>query len=501
MIRAARLLCASLLAVAAVPAAATAAPVGLVTLGGPGSGAGQLSSPHDVSVDPVTGNVSVADTANNRISQFTPSGTFIRAFGFDVIPGGGTGLEACTAATTCKAGTAGGAGGELGAPYGIAQNAQGNIFVTQVNDARVSNFRPTGGFIATLGFDVDAVIGGGELEVCAFECQTGVPGSQPGQLDQPTGIDTDPLGRIYVANRGSGLIHLFSPIDLYTGTFGDPGAAGAAGVLDSPEGVDLDGTNLWVADTGNSRLARFSTGSGGEPTAFEAYGWNVDPADPPGSFGVCSAPTGGCQAGTPGTGLGQFDQPSGVAFTSDGKIAIADSANASINRLSVARLPLDSFGPVSAPSAIEADCRGALWVAEPGVAQVRRFGETGTLAPPCTPPTPPPVDPGPDPDLTYRILRIVRHARAGTARLYLRVSARTSVELKSRSVVHTRRVGGPGTVIVPVRARGAAKRALSRTGRARVRIALYLDPVGGNSSYSFGRSFTLVKRRPRHKRA
>jgi hypothetical protein len=64
-------------------------PAELARLGGqPGLGAGQVL-PGSSAADPVTGQIYVLDSGNlsSRISEFTPWGQFIKAFGWDVAPG------------------------------------------------------------------------------------------------------------------------------------------------------------------------------------------------------------------------------------------------------------------------------------------------------------------------------------------------------------------------------------------------------------------------------
>jgi hypothetical protein len=53
-----------------------------------GSTAGQLANPAGLAVNTSTGDVYVADHDNNRVEQFTSTGTFIRAWGYDVVSAG-----------------------------------------------------------------------------------------------------------------------------------------------------------------------------------------------------------------------------------------------------------------------------------------------------------------------------------------------------------------------------------------------------------------------------
>ncbi len=58
----------------------------LTRFGSEGSAAGQLNLPNGVATDPTTGHVYTVDV-NNRVSEFTPWGRFVKAFGWDVAPG------------------------------------------------------------------------------------------------------------------------------------------------------------------------------------------------------------------------------------------------------------------------------------------------------------------------------------------------------------------------------------------------------------------------------
>lgn len=61
---------------------------------GPGSGAGQLTSPQSIVRQPNSGNLFVSEDGNRRISVFDPFGGFIAAFGYGVLTGADT-LEVC----------------------------------------------------------------------------------------------------------------------------------------------------------------------------------------------------------------------------------------------------------------------------------------------------------------------------------------------------------------------------------------------------------------------
>src|SRR4051794_37161926 len=70
--------------------------------------AGGLSTPTGIAVDQDSGDVYVADPANARVAVYEGDGTFLRAFGFDVVESGpddnGTSFEVCASAggDACK---------------------------------------------------------------------------------------------------------------------------------------------------------------------------------------------------------------------------------------------------------------------------------------------------------------------------------------------------------------------------------------------------------------
>ena len=84
-----------------------------------GEGAGQCSNPRAGSAPiPRTATCSSPTSSTAAFSEFNALGQFIKAWGWDVQPGGGAGFEICTAATGCKSGVSGAGAGQFAAPLG-----------------------------------------------------------------------------------------------------------------------------------------------------------------------------------------------------------------------------------------------------------------------------------------------------------------------------------------------------------------------------------------------
>jgi hypothetical protein len=132
---------------------------GIVGTGSPGGG---FSSPIGLpAVAPVgapnAGNVVVPDSAQSRVQEFTSTGVFVRAFGWDVIAGNAeTGFEICRAANNdvCKAGVSGVGVGQFFGPgvdvRAVAVDGNGVIYTLEPlasvvpPNRRVQSFTPSG---------------------------------------------------------------------------------------------------------------------------------------------------------------------------------------------------------------------------------------------------------------------------------------------------------------------------------------------------------------------
>jgi hypothetical protein len=153
------------MACSAAPASAFSTHVFSSSFGGPGSEAGQMSlrAPvvlsgggrgvvgSGVAVNAASHDVYVADTGNDRVDEFEPDGTFVRAWGWGVdgLPGFGE----CTTISGCHPGSSG--PGQFQAPAFIAiDNApggEGNVYVGDTADATVWKFTSEGALIESWG--------------------------------------------------------------------------------------------------------------------------------------------------------------------------------------------------------------------------------------------------------------------------------------------------------------------------------------------------------------
>ncbi len=125
-----------------------------------------LSLPAGITVDSSSGNVYVADTANNRIQVFSSNGTFISTWG--------------------RYGTGNGA---FNQPAGITvDSSSGNVYVADTDNHRIQVFSSNGTFISTWGvYGIDEI-----------------------GMRFPEGIAIDQEGNVYVADTANHRISAFT---------------------------------------------------------------------------------------------------------------------------------------------------------------------------------------------------------------------------------------------------------------------------------------------------
>lgn len=83
----------------------------------------------------------------------------------------------------------------------------------------------------------------------------GVHGDQPGQFAQPKGIASDQDGNIYVSESVSSRVQIFDLNGSFLMAFGFSGNIPGGFLL--PAGIHIEGSTIYVADSGNGRIQTF----------------------------------------------------------------------------------------------------------------------------------------------------------------------------------------------------------------------------------------------------
>ena len=172
------------------------------------------------------------DRDNRRVQQFSADGTFVRAWGWDVVASGPgddvtdpvNEFEICVPANgdTCKTGTSGAAGGQFATSTGVGGGiavapATGDVFVADPVNRRVQQFGSGGAFVRLWGWDVVPTGQAGDLgtnnfEVCTSTatgaCKAGAsatPTTSNGQFstNQPLHLAVDSGGVVYASDATS----------------------------------------------------------------------------------------------------------------------------------------------------------------------------------------------------------------------------------------------------------------------------------------------------------
>jgi DNA-binding beta-propeller fold protein YncE len=121
-------------------------------------------------------------------------------------------------------------------------------------------------------------------------------------FNKPSGIASDNIGNVYVADSGNDRIQAFDPNGNFLTTWGS--FAGGDGQFSYPTGLAIDSSgNIFVVDTGNDRIQKF---------------------DRNGNFLT--------KWGSSGSGKGEFDWPTAIAVDSIGNVYVADRGNGRIQK-------------------------------------------------------------------------------------------------------------------------------------------------------------------------
>jgi len=396
-----------------------------------GNGASALSvalgQPEGIAVDH-SGNVYIAEAANNRVRKVGTDGSIQTIAGTGVAGFSGDGGPAAAA--------------ELNQPYGLAIDAAGNLYIADLGNSRVREI--------TLAGVINTAAGGGTLP--ATNSGQGGPATDA-QLMQPRNVAVGPGGSLYISDFGANQVYQVTASGTLLLMAGS-GTAGYAGVgtsallaeLNAPAGLAADSNgDLYIADSGNNRVRKVyngviitvfntpsPTGIALDPTgmlyvAATSYFGSVvqqisgvssardltldssgDIYTTSGAF-VLEIPSSGIVTTIAGSGNSpnfggdggpaieaQLNSPSGIAVDSSGNWYIADSSNNRIREVTSAGVintiagngtagSSGDNGPASAaelnaPHAIAIDSSNNLYIADSGNNEVRKITPAGTIS-------------------------------------------------------------------------------------------------------------------------
>ncbi|MFN2251687.1 MAG: hypothetical protein ACK2UL_07195, partial [Anaerolineae bacterium] len=225
----------------------------------------------------------------------------------------------------------------LDSPQGVALDAAGNLYVSDTFNHRVQVFGADGSLRATIG-------------------TPGSSGNADDQLAFPMRLTVGYHGRLYVADAGNNRVQAFDitnpAMPTYAQTYGTGQEGSGPLELSAPSGVATDATFVYVADSGNCRVQVLyrtrdqlfdSIGSPGGCTGDDPIRFPTDVAlddaghvyiADPGTMRVHQRKPEDRSAihefGTLGvpyvTDNDHYNEPSGVASTSDGATYIVERA-------------------------------------------------------------------------------------------------------------------------------------------------------------------------------
>jgi len=191
-------------------------------VGSPGDASNQFNVPFGIALHPTSGLLYIADFNNHRLMSYAPAAT------------NGTKLL----------GGPGYSNTQLYYPQGIHLDLYSNSLIIANNGAHNVVKYPLGGTSWTL----------------LAGSTNGSPGNTSTTFSNPIDVIVDPMGNMYVIERGNSRVQFF-----YAGQSVGSTIAGITGVIgsnattfDLPTSLCLDSQlNLYVSDSGNHRIQRF----------------------------------------------------------------------------------------------------------------------------------------------------------------------------------------------------------------------------------------------------
>jgi sugar lactone lactonase YvrE len=224
-----------------------------------------LAGPTALAIDPVSGNLWVADTQNNRVMVFEPP--FTKGMSASAVYGQGgsfTTNGGCNSGTNASAGV-------LCQPQGIAIDAHQNLFLVDTNNHRVLEFDD-----GAANFNAAPTLVIGQADFTQKVCGNAPPSAN--SLCKPAGIAVDSSDNVYLVDQSNQrVLEYTNPLATHDAqpsanlVFGQ-GNGFTTGFCDNntspptvnpttlcgPHALALEANgNLWVSDSANSRVLEY----------------------------------------------------------------------------------------------------------------------------------------------------------------------------------------------------------------------------------------------------
>jgi sugar lactone lactonase YvrE len=288
--------------------------------------------PNNVAVDH-SGNVYVADTANDVIRKITPNGIVTTLAGVAQSRGSADGK---------------GAKARFWAPFGIAVDAAGTVYVADTANNTIRKITPEGGVSTLAGL--------------ASHPGTNDGSGSKARFRNPWSVAVDNTdGDVFVADMSNNAIRRITPAGDVNTFAGEPGMAGSAdgfgndARFDNPFAVAVDSAgDVYVSDSANNAIRKIT------------HRVVTTLAGLPGNAG-----------NTDGEGVNaRFWNPQGLAVDSAGDVYVADTGNNLIRKITpmgvvttISEAPpddaTDSAGDIlNSPGGVAVDSSGNIYIAD-----------------------------------------------------------------------------------------------------------------------------------------
>lgn len=230
-------------------------------------------------------------------------------------------------------GSQGSGDGEFNDPYGVACDADGNVYVADTGNQRVQKFTSDGTFIL----------------------KWGSAGSGEGEFMGPSGVACDAGGNVYVTDRFNHRVQKFTSTGVFVTEWGVEGTND--GEFQDPLGIACNGAGqVVVADTYVQMFTGAGTFLGASQVGLGAYGVACD--DQGYVYGVSynqswirrydasdMSVVDDWTTGMRGSDDGQFDHPTMMTFDNSRRILyVVDRDNARVQMFEPDRTFIDKWG-------------------------------------------------------------------------------------------------------------------------------------------------------------